>query len=210
MTDASHDELAYIEASNLAKSIYSQHYREGNEEWRVLPDLRGVISQISNMVAGMTRRGTVGHTAPIEDENDKRLGNVAGGKPERAVASSEHGAGSVAKAGKTKAIKRCSRDLADDGLSYPYPCAVCKNGRCKRCKCGNVGRYVCVCEPVDVAVALEAFCADEVDIRSVAARTIRALLAAAAPSYSDAQSRQAGRSNSLNDSVDVAPQGEPT
>lgn len=53
------DELAYIEACNLAKAIYAQHYREGAEHWRVLPDLRGVISQISNMVAGMTRKQQV-------------------------------------------------------------------------------------------------------------------------------------------------------
>jgi hypothetical protein len=49
------DELTYIAACNLAKAIYAQHYREGAEDWRVLPDTRGVISQISNMVAGMTR-----------------------------------------------------------------------------------------------------------------------------------------------------------
>jgi hypothetical protein len=53
------DSRAYDEACNVAKAIYSQHYREGTEDWRVLPDLRGVISQISNMVAGMTRTDRV-------------------------------------------------------------------------------------------------------------------------------------------------------
>lgn len=53
--DSTPDEYAYNEAANLAKGIYSQHYREGAEELCVLPDIRGVISQISNMVAGMTR-----------------------------------------------------------------------------------------------------------------------------------------------------------
>lgn len=49
------DEIAYAEACNLAKSIHAQHYREDSPNWRVLPDLRGVISQISNMVSGLTR-----------------------------------------------------------------------------------------------------------------------------------------------------------
>lgn len=49
------NERAYNEACNLAKAIHAQHYREDSSYWRVLPDLRGVISQISNMTAGMTR-----------------------------------------------------------------------------------------------------------------------------------------------------------
>lgn len=53
---AQQDELAYIAACNLAKAIHAQHYREDSPHWRVLPDIRGVISQIDNMVAGMTRR----------------------------------------------------------------------------------------------------------------------------------------------------------
>jgi hypothetical protein len=49
------DYRTYDEACNLAKAIHAQHYRDDSPNWRVLPDLRGVISQISNMVAGMTR-----------------------------------------------------------------------------------------------------------------------------------------------------------
>jgi hypothetical protein len=54
------EEVAYIEASNLAKTIYRVHFREGDEYWRVRPDLRGVISQISNMVSVMTRASAPG------------------------------------------------------------------------------------------------------------------------------------------------------
>lgn len=49
------DYRVYDEACNLAKAIHAQHYRDDSPNWRVLPDLRGVISQISNMVSGMTR-----------------------------------------------------------------------------------------------------------------------------------------------------------
>lgn len=57
----------YDEAANLAKAIYSQHYRNDAREWRVLPDIRGVLSQISNMVAGMTRHGA---TPPAQGSID--------------------------------------------------------------------------------------------------------------------------------------------
>jgi len=54
-------ELALKEATALAVSLFNQHYRDdedyasGRVPWKPLPDLRGVISQIDNMTAGLSR-----------------------------------------------------------------------------------------------------------------------------------------------------------
>jgi hypothetical protein len=45
-------ELALREATALAVALHSQHYSHV-PQWRPLNDIRGVISQIDNMVAGM-------------------------------------------------------------------------------------------------------------------------------------------------------------
>jgi len=49
------DELAYREAVALANALWSQWYREDSPNWKPLPDLRGVISQIDNMTTGLSR-----------------------------------------------------------------------------------------------------------------------------------------------------------
>jgi uncharacterized protein YfkK (UPF0435 family) len=49
----SEEELALLEAQALAKALHRQHYFEV-KQWRVFDDLRGVISQISNMTCGLT------------------------------------------------------------------------------------------------------------------------------------------------------------
>lgn len=51
-------EIEYIAACDLAKAIHAKHYRDDSPQWQVLPDIRGVISQIDNMTAGMVRRAT--------------------------------------------------------------------------------------------------------------------------------------------------------
>lgn len=50
--DVSETELAYKEARQLAVSIHAQHYRDVTN-WKPFDDLRGVISQIDNMVCGL-------------------------------------------------------------------------------------------------------------------------------------------------------------
>lgn len=46
-------DLAYRSAISLANSMWRRHYRERAPHWKPLPDLVGVISQISNMAAGL-------------------------------------------------------------------------------------------------------------------------------------------------------------
>ena len=54
-------QLAMQEASNLAQSIFMRHYSDdehyanGSVVWELCGDLRGVLSQISNMVSGLMR-----------------------------------------------------------------------------------------------------------------------------------------------------------
>lgn len=47
------DELRY--ATNLARAIWQKHYSADVPQWKVLPDLYGALSQIDNMVTGLTR-----------------------------------------------------------------------------------------------------------------------------------------------------------
>jgi len=54
-------------AHNLAISIYGQHYLDESPNWRPLPDLFGLLTQIDNMYAGLRN-----DLAAAEAEN-KRL-----------------------------------------------------------------------------------------------------------------------------------------
>lgn len=45
------DAQAY--AHNLAVSIYGQHYADKSPNWRPLPDIIGLLTQIDNMYAGL-------------------------------------------------------------------------------------------------------------------------------------------------------------
>lgn len=47
---------AHSYAERLAYSIWKQHYSQDSPEWKALPDLLGVLTQIDNMVAGMSRK----------------------------------------------------------------------------------------------------------------------------------------------------------
>ena len=48
---------AYGYASRLAAAIWEQHYKGEAPNWRPLDDLMGVLTQIDNMTAGLTRQG---------------------------------------------------------------------------------------------------------------------------------------------------------
>lgn len=61
-------ELALFEAKQLAKGLWNKFYKNDSPNWEVLPDLYGVISQISNMVTGLTRS-----TAPAVAVNEQML-----------------------------------------------------------------------------------------------------------------------------------------
>lgn len=47
--------IALQEVTQIATYLWRKHYRDDAPDWRPLPDLRGVISQIDNMVTGLTR-----------------------------------------------------------------------------------------------------------------------------------------------------------
>jgi hypothetical protein len=42
-------------ATRLAVSLWEQHYKGDAPNWRPLPDLLGVLTQIDNMTTGLTR-----------------------------------------------------------------------------------------------------------------------------------------------------------
>lgn len=42
-------------AARLAEAIWRKHYQQDAPEWRPLPTLAGVLTQIDNMVAGLTK-----------------------------------------------------------------------------------------------------------------------------------------------------------
>ena len=54
-------DVAYEVASHFAKSLHQQYYSDGNE-WGLCDTTAGVITQISNMVAGLERRLNVAQT----------------------------------------------------------------------------------------------------------------------------------------------------
>lgn len=57
------DELGY--ATRLAEAIWRKHYQQNAPEWKPLPDLMGVLTQIDNMTSGLTR-GVTGAPEPSE------------------------------------------------------------------------------------------------------------------------------------------------
>lgn len=69
-------ELAYREALGLANALWSQHYREKAPQWKPLPDLCGVISQIDNMAAGLSL--ALQSTSPSVDVLREALEKIAG------------------------------------------------------------------------------------------------------------------------------------
>ena len=48
------DALKY--AQGLAMSMWEKHWKQDSPNWKPLDDIVGVLTQIDNMVAGMTRR----------------------------------------------------------------------------------------------------------------------------------------------------------
>jgi len=46
-------ELALYEATQIATWLWKNFYKDTAPQWEVLPDIRGVLSQIDNMVAGL-------------------------------------------------------------------------------------------------------------------------------------------------------------
>jgi hypothetical protein len=42
-------------AQRLATSLWEKHWKSAAPDWRPLPDLIGVLTQIDNMTAGLTR-----------------------------------------------------------------------------------------------------------------------------------------------------------
>lgn len=43
-------------AQRLATTIWEKHYKQDSPDWKPLPDLLGVLTQIDNMITGMERR----------------------------------------------------------------------------------------------------------------------------------------------------------
>lgn len=59
------NELQYLDdtlgfATRLAESLWEKHWKADAPDWKPLPDLFGVLTQISNMTAGMTRKASNG------------------------------------------------------------------------------------------------------------------------------------------------------
>ena len=46
-------ELALIEATRIATWLWENFYKDVAPQWKALPDLRGVLSQIDNMCVGL-------------------------------------------------------------------------------------------------------------------------------------------------------------
>ncbi len=63
------------EIQRLAVSIWSNHYRTSAPDWQVLGDTYGALSQISNMVAGMSR-----DPAPLRDADEALMREVYASK----------------------------------------------------------------------------------------------------------------------------------
>lgn len=42
-------------ATRLAQSLWEQHWKAAAPQWKPLPDLLGVLTQIDNMTAGLVR-----------------------------------------------------------------------------------------------------------------------------------------------------------
>jgi len=63
---------AYSYASRLAIAIWEKHYKATAVNWKPLPDLIGVLSQIDNMTAGLTHQ----QAQPEQDVPEKDCGNM--------------------------------------------------------------------------------------------------------------------------------------
>jgi hypothetical protein len=63
---------AYSYASRLAIAIWEKHYKATAVNWKPLPDLIGVLSQIDNMTPGLTHQ----QAQPEQDVPEKDCGNM--------------------------------------------------------------------------------------------------------------------------------------
>jgi len=45
----------YEYAARLATHVWEKHFKEDSPEFKLLPDVLGVLTQLDNMIAGMTR-----------------------------------------------------------------------------------------------------------------------------------------------------------
>jgi hypothetical protein len=52
------DKNAAQYATSLAIAIWCKHYKEQSPDWKPLPDLMGVLTQIDNMIAGIGSAST--------------------------------------------------------------------------------------------------------------------------------------------------------
>jgi len=50
-------------AQRLATSLWEQHWKLDAPDWKPLPDLLGVLTQIDNMTAGLERKALTGREA---------------------------------------------------------------------------------------------------------------------------------------------------
>lgn len=69
--DAAEYDTAYKEARQLAVSLHAQHYSDV-KQWKPLDDLRGVISQIDNMVCGLVVKPEGWQLAPKEPTQESK------------------------------------------------------------------------------------------------------------------------------------------
>lgn len=66
------DSQCYSYAKRLAESLWRKHYKETAPAWEACEDLMGVLTQIDNMVCGLT---SATPNAPAQD-NDFPLGSA--------------------------------------------------------------------------------------------------------------------------------------
>jgi hypothetical protein len=59
----------YVYAKSLAESLWRKHFRERAPDWKPLPDLLGVLTQIDNMVAELVASSPAAGGAPLEWED---------------------------------------------------------------------------------------------------------------------------------------------
>lgn len=52
-------------AQRIAIAVWEKHWKNDAPQWKPVDDLGGVLSQIDNMVAGMTRKPTGDKCRPI-------------------------------------------------------------------------------------------------------------------------------------------------
>lgn len=59
-------------AERLAETIFKAHYQDGSPEWKTLPTLAGVLTQIDNMISGLTRNLPATYTASPPPTSEQR------------------------------------------------------------------------------------------------------------------------------------------